>query len=202
MVAAGEAGETAAAALSEAGFGVDRVGAVDDATDRLKTAEAVVLGDPAEGTAADLTAAVPDDVPVVSLGESPATEWAVPRPVEGAELTRVVRLAERTHAYRAAVDDLYRRCRERAAAELEGDVPAALDREVTEARRRAERAFRDTRRLADRAPYDRLLGRLPSGDEPEFGALTAGFDADAADAASDGDDGAGGDAVDDATGRR
>lgn len=203
VVAPGEAGETAAAVLSDAGFEVQRATTVADARDLVDGADTVVVGEPAEGAAADLTAAVPADVPVVGLGESRDVEWTVPRPVGAAELTRVVRLAQRTHAYRGAVEELYRHCRERAAAELEeGSVPDELDRDVTEARRRAERAFRDARRLAGRAPYDRLLGSLPAGDEPQFAELTTGFDDDSGDAPPNGADEPSGDAVDDVTGQR
>jgi hypothetical protein len=201
VVAPGEAGETAAAALSEGGIEVERVATVADARAHVDGAGAVVVGDLVEGAVADLAAAVPDDVPVVGLGESRDAEWTVARPVEPAELTRTVRLAERTCAYRAAVEELYRHCHRRAAAELDDDdVPDEVDREVTDARRRAERAFRDARRLAGRAPYDRLLGPFPTGSEPEFAELTTGFEGDSEDAPADEVDDPSNGAGDDVTG--
>jgi len=159
IVAAGGAGEAAAAALVDADISAERVATLASARDRFEAADVVVVGDPEGATAEEVRAAAPADLPLVRLGANGDFETAVPRPVEPEALVQAVRLAERVHTYRTAVDDLYRLCRDRAAAELEtGDVDGDLDRELIEARRRAERAFRGAKRMAESPPYDRLIG--------------------------------------------
>lgn len=159
IVAAGGAGEAAAAALVDADISAERVATLASARDRFEAADVVVVGDPEGATAEEVRAAAPADLPLVRLGANGDFETAVPRPVEPEALVHAVRLAERVRTYRTAVDDLYRLCRDRAAAELEtGDVDGDLDRELIEARRRAERAFRGAKRMAESPPYDRLIG--------------------------------------------
>jgi hypothetical protein len=157
IVAAGGAGEAAAAALVDADISAERVATLASARDRFEAADVVVVGDPEGATAEEVRAAAPADLPLVRLGANGDFETAVPRPVEPEALVHAVRLAERVRTYRTAVDDLYRLCRDRAAAEREtGDVDH-VD-ELIEARRRAERAFRGAKRMAESPPYDRLIG--------------------------------------------
>lgn len=184
IVAAGGAGEAAAAALTDADVSAERVATLASARDRFADADVVVVGDPEDATAEEVKAAAPADVPLVRLGADDDFETAVPRPVEPEALVHAVRLAERVRTYRTAVDDLYRLCRDRAAAELEtGDDDGDLDRELIEARRRAERAFRGAKRMAESPPYDRLIGST-------IGTVDAGPAAFAdLDGAVDGDEG-------------
>lgn len=187
IVATGGAGEAAAAALADAGFAVERVATLAAARDHLADADIVVVGDPEDATADDVRGAAPGDVPLVRLGADDDFETTVPRPVDSEAVVHAVQLADRVRSYRTAVDDLYRLCRERAAAELDAEgADDDLDRELTAARRRAERAFRGAKRLAEDPPYGRLIGAT-------IGSVDAGAEAfadlDDPVAGSDGADG-------------
>lgn len=171
IVAAGGAGDAAATALTDAGVDVERVATLAAARDALGDADVVVVGEPEDAAASEVRAAAPADVPLVGLGADDDFETAVPRPVDPEAIVRAVRLADRIRSYRAAVDDLFRLCRERAAAELEAEGDDEdLDRELTRARRRAERAFRGAKRMAEEPPYERLIGST-------VGAIDAGPEA-------------------------
>lgn len=166
IAAAGDAGTAAHDALAAAGFAAERVTTLADARVRGATADVVVAGELADATAGDLRVALRAAgaaTPVVRLGDDDAFEFTVAPPFDGDALADAVRSARRADAYREAVDDLYERCRARATDDAE-TLPTD-DEAVTAARRRAERAFEEVRRLDDRTPYDRLFPDVAAEDE-------------------------------------
>jgi len=80
IVAAGGAGEAAAAALVDADISAERVATLASARDRFEAADVVVVGDPEGATAEEVRAAAPADLPLVRLGANDDFETAVPRP--------------------------------------------------------------------------------------------------------------------------
>ncbi|WP_255151905.1 hypothetical protein [Halorarius halobius] len=163
IAAADDAGTAAHDALSTAGFDVERVTTLADARVRGATADVVVAGELADATARDLRGALREAgaaTPVVRLGTAPDFEYAVEPPYEDA-LVGTVRLARQADAYRTAVDDLYERCRERAAA---GESLTPDDEAVAAARRRAESAFEEVRRLGGHTPYERLFPEVEGSE--------------------------------------
>lgn len=183
IAVAGGAGRTARERLADAGFDVEHVTTLSAARVRAATVDVVVAGPLEDATARELRTAVRSngaETPFVYLGGDEAFETTVEPPFDAAALAAAVRLAEQTGQYRQAVDDLYERCRERAAA---GEEDLAGDEAIAEAKRRAQREFREIRRLDEGPPFERLF-ELDVDDADEEG----GEDESDADDAT-GDDG-------------
>ncbi|WP_255197985.1 hypothetical protein [Halorarius litoreus] len=164
IAAAGDDGRTARSLLADAGFDVERVTTLSATRVRAATVDVLVVGDLENATARDLRdalrAADGSLPPLVRLGADDAFETAVTPPFEADQLVRAVTAARQGAQYRQAVDDLYEQCREQAATD---DPDAAA---VTAAKRRAQEAFDETRRLGVAAPYEQLFD--PRETAPEF----------------------------------
>lgn len=194
IAAAGDDGRTARDRLADAGFDVEHVTTLSEARVRAATADVVVAGALEDATARDLRTALRSsgaDTPFVHLGPDEAFGTTVERPFEVTALASAVRLVEQTGQYRRAIDDLYEQCRARAAA---GDEDPAGDEAVAAAKRRAEREFREVRRLDEGPPFERLFDSDSPPDQYATGWPGAEDEnADGADANGDatgGDDGA------------
>lgn len=192
IAAAGDVGRTARDRLADAGFDVEHVTTLSAARVRAATVDAVVAGALEDATARDLRTALRSSgagTPFVHLGPDEAFETTVERPFDAAALSSAVRLVEQTSRYQRAIDDFYEQCRARATA---GDENPAGDEAVAAAKRRAEREFREVRRLDDGPPFERLFDSSSASDQ--YATDWPGMDDDDADGDAD-DDAANGEAT-------
>lgn len=172
---------------------VERAATLAAAREGLANCDAAVAVDLADGTPADLLAAVRGgkhcgpETPVVLVGEAgegaAGFDEVVPEGDSDA-LAAALAAVERGLDYRAAVDDLYERCRRRAeepagaaagTASSAGGTAAGSDgggadgdagdrggrdaeRELAAAAARARREYERVRLASDRTPYAHLLG--------------------------------------------
>lgn len=148
IAAADPLGARASEALADLDEPVVHVETEADALERVDDASAVVLGELAEGSPASVRRAAWGPL-TVGLGVEATVELSAEATVE--EVRAAVAEVRRAGDYRAAVDDLYERCRDLA---REGEeVPPDS---VAEARERAEVAF-EAVRDAEQLSYSDLL---------------------------------------------
>lgn len=148
IAAADPWGGRASEALADLDEPVVRAETEADALERVDDAAVVVLGELAAGSPAAVRAAVSGPL-TVGLGVEATVE--LPADATAADVRDAVAAVRRAREYRAAVDDLYERCRD-LAREGEAVSPDA----VAEARARAESAF-EAVRGAEQISYSDLL---------------------------------------------
>lgn len=151
IAAAGDPGKVASRALADRD--VRRVETLANAHEALGDATVVVVGDLVEGSPADIRSAARDaGVPTVRLDEEDEGYVATADPDDVEAIRNAVDLAECVAEYRAAVDELYDRCRAHADADLEAD-----EEDLQAAQDRAHRRLRELRERTGRMPYETLL---------------------------------------------
>lgn len=151
IAAAGDPGEAAQRALADRD--VRRVETLANAHEVLGDSTVVVVGDLVEGSPADIRGAARDaGVPTVRLDEEDEGYVATADPDDIGAIRNAVELAECVAEYRAAVDELYERCRAHAEGDLEAD-----EEDLQAAQDRAHRFLRELRERTGRVPYETLL---------------------------------------------